>query len=105
MEIAKEPKAPPARNGPNTGSLAPRVKRRVNKKKFSKSKSKYVLFLFPGIDLALLSLANHSIISHGSFGMWGALLAGGDTLVSANHLTSIWTKEIFDGQLQNWEFI
>ena len=28
-----EPKAPPARNGPNTERLAPRVKRRVNKKK------------------------------------------------------------------------
>ena len=28
-----EPKAPPARNGPNTGSLAPGEKRRANKKK------------------------------------------------------------------------
>ena len=28
-----EPKAPSARNGPNTESLAPGVKRRVNKKK------------------------------------------------------------------------
>ena len=27
-----EPKAPPARNGLNTGSLAPGVRRRVNKK-------------------------------------------------------------------------
>ena len=29
-----EPKAPPARNGPNTGSLAPGVRRRVKKKGF-----------------------------------------------------------------------
>ena len=28
-----EPKEPTARNGPNTGCLAPGVKRRVNKKK------------------------------------------------------------------------
>ena len=28
-----EPKAPPTRNGPNTGSLAPGVRRRVKKKK------------------------------------------------------------------------
>ena len=28
-----EPKAPPSRNGPNTGSLAPGVIRRVNRKK------------------------------------------------------------------------
>ena len=27
-----EPKAPPARNVPNTGSLAPRVRKRVKKK-------------------------------------------------------------------------
>ena len=31
-----EPKAPPARNGPNTGSLAPGVRRRVNKKNDAK---------------------------------------------------------------------
>ena len=28
-----------------------------------------------GVDLALLSLSNHSILSYGSFSMWGALLA------------------------------
>ena len=33
-----EPKAPPTRNGPNTGSLAPGVRRRVNKKKDSSKK-------------------------------------------------------------------
>ena len=26
--------------------------------------------------MALLSLADHSILSYGTFGMWGALLAG-----------------------------
>jgi len=30
-----------------------------------------------GIDLALLSLANHSIISYGTFATWGAFLSGG----------------------------
>jgi hypothetical protein len=32
--------------------------------------------LISGIDLALLSQANHSIMTYGTFGMWGALLAG-----------------------------
>ena len=32
-----EPKAPPARNGPNIGSLAPGVRRRVKKKKHRES--------------------------------------------------------------------
>ena len=36
-----EPKAPPARNDPNTGSLAPGVKRRVKKKK----KKQYLPYL------------------------------------------------------------
>jgi hypothetical protein len=33
-------------------------------------------FFFSGIDLALLAQANHSILTYGTFGMWGALLAG-----------------------------
>ena len=28
-----------------------------------------------GFDLALLSLADHSIMTHGTFGLWGALLS------------------------------
>ena len=33
--------------------------------------------------MALLSLADHSIISYGTFGMWGSLLANkGETIMS-----------------------
>jgi hypothetical protein len=60
---------------------------------------------FSGVDLALLSQANHSIMTYGTFGMWGALLAGGSTLVSRDHLKNIPTKDIFDANLDNWEFI
>ena len=35
-----------------------------------------------GEDLALLAACNHSIISYGTFGMWGALLAGGRVTIS-----------------------
>jgi galactoside 2-L-fucosyltransferase 1/2 len=34
----------------------------------------------PAHDLALLSLSNHSIIDYGTFGEWGALMAGGHTI-------------------------
>ena len=34
-----------------------------------------------GEDLALLAACNHSIISYGTFGMWAAILAGGEVLV------------------------
>ena len=33
-----------------------------------------------GEDLALLAACNHSIISYGTFGMWAAILAGGEVL-------------------------
>ncbi len=45
-------------------------------------------FHISGIDLALLSLANHSIISYGTFGMWGAFLSGGTITMPQSHSTS-----------------
>jgi galactoside 2-L-fucosyltransferase 1/2 len=35
----------------------------------------------PAQDLAIMAACNHSIIDYGTYGMWGAILAGGDTLV------------------------
>ncbi|XP_023235997.1 galactoside 2-alpha-L-fucosyltransferase 2-like [Centruroides sculpturatus] len=40
----------------------------------------------PAYDLALLAHCNHSIITYGTFGFWGAYLAGGDTVYYANFL-------------------
>ncbi|KAB0804385.1 hypothetical protein PPYR_01355 [Photinus pyralis] len=34
----------------------------------------------PSLDLAILSSCNHSIIDYGTFGVWGAILAGGETI-------------------------
>jgi Glycosyl transferase family 11 len=35
----------------------------------------------PGLDLALMASCNHSIIDYGTFGVWGAVLAGGETVL------------------------
>jgi galactoside 2-L-fucosyltransferase 1/2 len=35
----------------------------------------------PALDLAFMAACNHSIIDYGTFGMWGAILSGGDTFV------------------------
>ena len=35
-----------------------------------------------GDDLALLAACNHTILSYGTFGQWGALLAGGKVVIS-----------------------
>lgn len=43
----------------------------VVKKKVSNSAS---------LDLAILASCNHSIIDYGTFGIWGAILAGGETV-------------------------
>ena len=37
-----------------------------------------------GQDLALLTMSDHSVLSHGTFGLWGAMLAGGD-IIAPNH--------------------
>ncbi|XP_031347125.1 galactoside 2-alpha-L-fucosyltransferase 3-like [Photinus pyralis] len=34
----------------------------------------------PALDLAIMSSCNHSIIDYGTFGEWGAILAGGETI-------------------------
>lgn len=34
----------------------------------------------PGLDLAILASCNHSIFDYGTYGAWGALLAGGETI-------------------------
>ena len=30
-----------------------------------------------GVDLAVLSMCNHTVLDYGTFGLWAALLAGG----------------------------
>ncbi|KDR14981.1 galactoside 2-alpha-L-fucosyltransferase 2-like [Zootermopsis nevadensis] len=35
----------------------------------------------PEQDLAIMAACNHSIIDYGTYGVWGAILAGGDTFV------------------------
>ena len=60
--------------------------------------------------MALLSLAHHSIISYGTFGMWGALLANnGETIMSRDFIkTDIGTKvneAVNKYNLTNWKFL
>ena len=35
-----------------------------------------------GVDLAVLAACNHTIITYGTFGLWGAMLSGGLTIMS-----------------------
>jgi hypothetical protein len=53
----------------------------------------------------LLSHANHSILTYGTFGMWGALMAGGEATLPLSHIKSKESKEILAGQLKGWVFV
>ena len=56
--------------------------------------------------MALLSLSNHSIVSHGTFGMWGALLSGRGETVLPNDITNTDVgMAIRRAKIPRWKFI
>lgn len=55
----------------------------------------------PLIDLGILSMANHSIITVGTFGWWGAWLANGTVIYYKNHIIS---GSVLDSQTINEDF-
>ena len=65
----------------------------------------YFVFI-SAIDLALLSQADHSIMSYGTFGLWGALLAGdGEVLLPKSHRKADVSQLIEAGQMDRFKFI
>ena len=53
-----------------------------------------------GIDMALRSFANHSIITYGTFAMWGALLSNkGEVVMSQDHVKTEVGRNIQKGTL------
>ena len=58
-----------------------------------------------GIDLALLSQANHSVLTYGTFGMWGALFAGGETVMPNSHRKTKEYLEVNEAKIPGWIFI
>ena len=56
--------------------------------------------------MALLSLADHSIISHGTFAMWGAFFSNkGEVIMPKSHLRTEVGKKIKIAKILNWKFI
>ena len=52
--------------------------------------------------MALMSQANHSIMTYGTFGMWGALLAGGLIVYPKSHIDiETWERYIEPANLEN----
>ena len=70
----------------------------------------FILIQISGIDMAILSLANHSILSYGTFGMWGALLSNsGETIIPKIALKSEVGREINEAlnrhNITSWKFL
>ena len=70
----------------------------------------HVKHLHLAIDMALLSMADHSIISYGTFGLWGALLAdGGETVMAKDFIkTDVgdqMKRAIDKNHIKNWTFL
>jgi hypothetical protein len=59
-----------------------------------------------GSDLAMLSFADHSILTYGTFGMWGALLAkGGYVIMPKGYSKHHATHNIEVAKIKNWVFV
>ena len=62
--------------------------------------------LFSGYDLAMLSLADHSILTHGRFGLWGALLTNrtGEVLLPKGYDTTTENIRIRRANIPNFMY-
>jgi hypothetical protein len=45
------------------------------------------------------------IFNYTTFGIWGALMAGGEATLLASHIKSKESKEILAGQIKGWVFV
>ena len=76
--------------------------------------SGYVLILlnfsYLAIDLAILTLADHSILSYGTFGMWGSLLSNSqETIIPKialkSHVGAKINEAVMKYNLTSWKFL
>ena len=71
----------------------------------------YSFIYLAGMDMAMLSLCDHNIITYGTFGVWGALLSPNFDqkwviLPQASEYEVLWTiKDIKAANFDNFEFL
>ena len=58
---------------------------------------------YKGFDLCALASSDHTVITYGTFGIWGALLSGGDVIAAKSSIregfsifsfAKVWTEYI-----------
>ena len=61
---------------------------------------------FLGSDLALIGFADHSILTYGTFGMWGALLGNVNyVIMPKGYSEHRATRNIELAKMKNWIFL
>ena len=70
----------------------------------------HVEFLGPSepiIDMAILSVCNHSILTHGTFGFWGGYLSGGDIIQPTNFSKELPgpQKDVLKAKIKGWTML
>ena len=68
------------------------------------------IFSYLAIDLAILTLADHSILSYGTFGMWGSLLSNSqETIIPKialkSHVGAKVNEAVMKYNLTSWKFL
>jgi len=58
-----------------------------------------------GIDMVLLGLANHTILTYGTFGQWGTIFSGGQAVWPKSHQDLKESLEITNSKMKGWTFI
>ena len=59
----------------------------------------------PQTDMAIAASCNHTIYDYGTFGFWGAYLAGGHAIFARHRSLDKAVENIEAAQLENWEVI
>ena len=57
---------------------------------------------YTGRDLCILSLMDHTILTYGTFGMWGALLNGGTAVLPPGYQDTVEMREIDKANINGW---
>jgi len=58
-----------------------------------------------GIDMLTLSLTNHTILTYGTYGQWGAFFSGGQAVWPKSHEDTNELKEVTKAEIPGWTFI
>ena len=58
-----------------------------------------------GTDLAILAACNHTVLTYGTFGLWGALLRGGRGVTIMSTRAKVLRRLVREARMENFVFV